>query len=215
MNLFFKGIVDFLIMPVQRIPRYSLLLNDLLKHTPTDHVDHAGLEAALNKINAVAHFINDTKAAQDDFVHVNEIQSRLTDTNYSLLHGKRKLIREDRASLVKIDGLAEPSTEEVMAYFFSDCMIFATKARKKISVKHWIWLQELLPADPTLLNMPPASELCIRLQADGDRVRERRKLEDAMEGLEDGEICFIVASLTVDGMTKMRCRIAENASVKV
>jgi hypothetical protein len=170
---------------------------------------------ALAKINAVAHFINDTKAAQDDFVHVNEIQAKLVDTNYSLLHGKRKLIREEKVSIVRIDGLSDRSTEEVVMYFFSDCVIFATKARKKISVKHWIWLQELQSGDTSLMSLPPVSELCIHLQGDSDRVALRRKLEDAMEGLEIGEIHFMVASLTVDGMTKMRCRIEEASTVKV
>lgn len=32
--LFISIVPDILIMPIQRIPRYSLLLNDLLKHTP-------------------------------------------------------------------------------------------------------------------------------------------------------------------------------------
>lgn len=40
------GIRDFLIMPVQRVPRYILLLRDILKHTPAEHPDHAGIVAA-------------------------------------------------------------------------------------------------------------------------------------------------------------------------
>ncbi len=36
------GIRDFLIMPVQRVPRYILLLKDILKHTPVAHADHKG-----------------------------------------------------------------------------------------------------------------------------------------------------------------------------
>ena len=37
-----KGLflISYLIMPVQRVPRYIMLLEDLLKHTPEDHSDH-------------------------------------------------------------------------------------------------------------------------------------------------------------------------------
>lgn len=43
-NVNFEGL---LIMPVQRIPRYSLLLQDLLKNTPEDHPDHQNLKMQL------------------------------------------------------------------------------------------------------------------------------------------------------------------------
>ncbi len=36
-----KHLIDFLIMPVQRIPRYSLLLRELHKATPATHPDYA------------------------------------------------------------------------------------------------------------------------------------------------------------------------------
>jgi len=38
-----------LIMPVQRLPRYQLLLDTLLKYTPEEHVDHQNLIKALEK----------------------------------------------------------------------------------------------------------------------------------------------------------------------
>ena len=41
------GLDSFLIMPVQRIPRYILLLKDLLKHTPPSHVDYLVLTQSL------------------------------------------------------------------------------------------------------------------------------------------------------------------------
>lgn len=41
----------FLIMPVQRIPRYVLLLSDLIKHTPPTHVDHKELQECLQLVS--------------------------------------------------------------------------------------------------------------------------------------------------------------------
>eukprot|EP01087_Luapelamoeba_hula_P008503 TRINITY_DN2118_c2_g2_i1.p1 TRINITY_DN2118_c2_g2~~TRINITY_DN2118_c2_g2_i1.p1 ORF type:complete len:1487 (+),score=375.36 TRINITY_DN2118_c2_g2_i1:171-4463(+) len=50
-----------LILPVQRIPRYQLLLTDLLKNTSTDHDDFADLTDSVRKISEIAHHINEKK----------------------------------------------------------------------------------------------------------------------------------------------------------
>ncbi len=41
------SINDFLIKPVQRLPKYVILLKDLLKHTPKDHPDYNNITKAL------------------------------------------------------------------------------------------------------------------------------------------------------------------------
>ena len=35
---------SYLVLPIQRIPRYVMLLEDMFKHTPINHVDHTDLE---------------------------------------------------------------------------------------------------------------------------------------------------------------------------
>ena len=45
---------SFLITPVQRIPRYLLLLQEILKKTPDTHPDHEGLKLAVKDMAAVA-----------------------------------------------------------------------------------------------------------------------------------------------------------------
>ncbi|KAI9479067.1 hypothetical protein LPJ78_003157 [Coemansia sp. RSA 989] len=47
------GISDLLIMPVQRIPRYTLLLTDLLKVVPDDDPDVARIQLALERVNEI------------------------------------------------------------------------------------------------------------------------------------------------------------------
>ncbi|KAJ3315357.1 hypothetical protein HDV04_003750 [Boothiomyces sp. JEL0838] len=41
----------FLVLPVQRIPRYKLLLEDLFKHTPEDHPDHENIKKAIESVS--------------------------------------------------------------------------------------------------------------------------------------------------------------------
>ena len=45
---------SFLVGPVQRIPRYKLLLDELRKHTPDDHPDYNNIVAACETIKEVA-----------------------------------------------------------------------------------------------------------------------------------------------------------------
>lgn len=46
-------------MPMQRVPRYVLLLNELHKKTPIDHEDKALTKQAVSVITDVAHQINE------------------------------------------------------------------------------------------------------------------------------------------------------------
>ncbi|KAL9657801.1 hypothetical protein ABK040_013139 [Willaertia magna] len=54
-----RPINSFLILPVQRIPRYRLLLNELLEKTPKLHRDYEGLQKALQTIASIADFVNE------------------------------------------------------------------------------------------------------------------------------------------------------------
>lgn len=49
--------MNFLILPVQRLPRYVLLLRDLLKFTPEEHTDFENLSKAVDKMSSVADYV--------------------------------------------------------------------------------------------------------------------------------------------------------------
>ena len=48
------GLEDLLITPVQRLPRYKMLLSELLHHTPEGHVDLPNLQNAVRMISSAA-----------------------------------------------------------------------------------------------------------------------------------------------------------------
>ena len=52
---------QYLIMPIQRVPRHILLLTDLIKHTPPEHPDFAALSKAVERAKEVAVVFNDAK----------------------------------------------------------------------------------------------------------------------------------------------------------
>ena len=56
-----QNLESLLMTPVQRIPRYVLLLTDLLKSTPNQHPDKQNLAGALEFISELAEYINEKK----------------------------------------------------------------------------------------------------------------------------------------------------------
>ena len=52
------GIDSFLMEPVQRIPRYRMLLEELLKYTSEDNEDHANIAIALENVDFLSLFLS-------------------------------------------------------------------------------------------------------------------------------------------------------------
>eukprot|EP00002_Diphylleia_rotans_P015717 TRINITY_DN3046_c0_g4_i3.p1 TRINITY_DN3046_c0_g4~~TRINITY_DN3046_c0_g4_i3.p1 ORF type:complete len:465 (+),score=82.54 TRINITY_DN3046_c0_g4_i3:80-1474(+) len=66
---------SYLIMPVQRIPRYTLLFQDFLKATPPTHPDYNGIEQAFNAVKDVANRVNEGIREQENRNAILDIQN--------------------------------------------------------------------------------------------------------------------------------------------
>ena len=79
MNERVKGmeITSFLIMPIQRLPRYVMLLSDLFKNTPESHVDYERLIVALKKVEGVASYVNTKKREAENLLGVTTVARHL------------------------------------------------------------------------------------------------------------------------------------------
>lgn len=71
------GLLSFLILPVQRIPRYVLLLSDLLKNTVPQHPDYENIKAALQQIKELADYINIRKQDSEEINKILAIQQKI------------------------------------------------------------------------------------------------------------------------------------------
>jgi hypothetical protein len=67
---------SLLIMPVQRIPRYNLLLNELTKHTPPDARGAAELSEACEAVAKIADEINARIADHQNRERIRDVQSQ-------------------------------------------------------------------------------------------------------------------------------------------
>ncbi|CBJ29090.1 pleckstrin homology (PH) domain-containing protein [Ectocarpus siliculosus] len=70
---------SLLIMPIQRIPRYKLLLEGMLKNTEADHPDRPLLQNAIEQISDVASFINDSIKRRENQAKIWDLQAMLSE----------------------------------------------------------------------------------------------------------------------------------------
>jgi hypothetical protein len=123
-------LADLLIMPIQRIPRYSLLLRDLLENTSPDHKDYASLSESLNTISEVANHINEEVRRTENARKVemmNEKGIKLT----SIILPHRNLLKE---GVVKVEIQStnpycpgKPIKESQQFLLFNDIFIHVRK----------------------------------------------------------------------------------------
>ncbi|XP_076321010.1 uncharacterized protein LOC143230770 [Tachypleus tridentatus] len=123
-----------LIMPVQRIPRYELLIKELLKHTPVDHPDHQSLVLAQKEIHELAVKIN--RMEREAFQH-DQMQQRIREVE-NLIEGAIDLVQPDRTfiryDLVTISGGLGMKKERCL-FLFSDLLIITSIKRKSGTIR--------------------------------------------------------------------------------
>eukprot|EP01088_Endostelium_zonatum_P015026 TRINITY_DN3510_c0_g6_i1.p1 TRINITY_DN3510_c0_g6~~TRINITY_DN3510_c0_g6_i1.p1 ORF type:complete len:1174 (+),score=355.40 TRINITY_DN3510_c0_g6_i1:92-3613(+) len=117
---------SLLITPIQRLPRYVLLLTDLLNNTKPDHPDYSHIQEAVNKVKLVADDINDS-------IRQSESRSKFADIALrgpqfkKLVLPHRKLIKEqllmEKEKKQQILGKGNKSL--IRIYLFSDIMVFS------------------------------------------------------------------------------------------
>ena len=86
---------SFLIMPVQRMPRYRLLLSELLATTPDSHADAAPLDGALAQVSEVCAHLNAERRALEQLAELRALAARFAEEDTVA----RDLVRYDRRVL--------------------------------------------------------------------------------------------------------------------
>eukprot|EP00466_Bigelowiella_natans_P019300 jgi/Bigna1/127950/aug1.5_g2658 len=121
-------ITSYLIQPVQRIPRYVLLLKELQRYTWPEHHEHDNLVKALAKAEEIATHVNERKRQIENMTKTLEVQSNITGTFDSLIKPDRKMIREDVLIKVSSGMFSSMKRKERVMFLFSDLLLWTTTA---------------------------------------------------------------------------------------
>ncbi|KAI8816289.1 uncharacterized protein EV422DRAFT_571856 [Fimicolochytrium jonesii] len=112
---------SFLIMPVQRIPRYKMLLEELVKKTDVHHPDHETLKNSLERIAEVAVFVNEAIREHEMVQELIALQGLIHGMDEELVVPGRRLIR--RGTVQKISRKRHHTRYLIL---LSDALIYAS-----------------------------------------------------------------------------------------
>jgi len=125
----------FLIQPIQRIPRYSLLLKELIKNTWEDHPDFRMLVVASKKIEEVAIHINEKKREAENLTKALDVMSSLEGEGaLDLALHTRRFVREGAlvvAKIAKEGKVNKKDTAERFFFLFHDKLLCCKRKRFK------------------------------------------------------------------------------------
>ncbi|XP_066155491.1 rho guanine nucleotide exchange factor 17-like [Euwallacea fornicatus] len=116
---------SLLIKPIQKFPKYELLLQRLIKHTPKDHPDYELLTQAQRVVHEQLLLINCTEKEALDIEQLRELES-LIEGVVDLVAVERQLIRHD---LVVISTGGGPKKERVL-FLLSDLLLITGIKRR-------------------------------------------------------------------------------------
>eukprot|EP00698_Gefionella_okellyi_P000761 TRINITY_DN10685_c0_g1_i1.p1 TRINITY_DN10685_c0_g1~~TRINITY_DN10685_c0_g1_i1.p1 ORF type:complete len:594 (+),score=111.60 TRINITY_DN10685_c0_g1_i1:98-1879(+) len=128
-----QSVDSLLVTPIQRIPRYQMLMRELVEHTEHDHPDYADLCGALANIKEVAEYLNESKRNAENTARVRQVAE--------VIHGRlpialaepgRRLVREG-AMMVRDDC---PAPQQRMLFLFNDVLVVA--ARRLFSSQEYV-----------------------------------------------------------------------------
>jgi len=127
-------LLSFLIAPVQRIPRYLLLLKVLLRYTPRSHPQRETLQEAYTKVQSVALHINEQQRQVENMSALLRIQNGMTSSSSSssdldvlgpggqLMQPHRRLIRSGILQKRTSNRLVSQHARKV--YLFNDLLLW-------------------------------------------------------------------------------------------
>lgn len=121
-SMFGLGLDAILVVPVQRIPRYVLLLQDMVKSTPDEHADKQLLETALRTMKELADYINAHKRESDKLLELEAVKAKLEGMPFELSVTGREYVK---------DGNMLINKEKRHLFLFTDIAVIATADVKK------------------------------------------------------------------------------------
>ena len=138
---------DLLIQPVQRIPRYLLLLRSLLSHVSAGSVVHAAFSAALVVLSSLTSAINSSLHLKLSYRRVSVIAARVVDPPFPVCSPHRHHLL-DAVLMKKYAHASVLKLTQWKRYWFilfNDLLMYTTVGggaggSGEVKVKHVLWL---------------------------------------------------------------------------
>ncbi|XP_061489860.1 guanine nucleotide exchange factor VAV3 isoform X2 [Rhineura floridana] len=128
---------DLLVVPMQRVLKYHLLLQELVKHT-SDLNEKANLKLALDAMKDLAQYVNEVKRDNETLREIKQFQSSIENLNQSLLlYGRPQGDGE-----IRITTLDKRARQDRHIFLFDLAVIVCKRRGDNYEMKDIIDLQE-------------------------------------------------------------------------
>lgn len=111
---------SYLIMPIQRIPRYRMLVEELIKGTSAEHPDYAALQKALESIKEVAIQCDAAIEQHKNRTKMLEIQDSFFGEKVHIIEAGRVFLREG-----DMDKVCRKDVQKRKAWLFNNLFLYA------------------------------------------------------------------------------------------
>lgn len=171
-----KPFQSLLISPVQRVPRYVLLLRELIKNTDNSDNNYKSLKVALAMMEDVGMEINESKRTVENRARAVELKTLVKELDPSfgqLSHKGRPLLRE---GVLMMHGSNRNmlrrtmKSKEYVFFLFSDALMWTNKEFKYKGHMHLYEVKMSQNKQQALLN--DSKGVIINLVIKDDRTRE-------------------------------------------
>lgn len=158
----------YLIMPIQRIPRYEMLLNELLRNTPVTHIDYNEINSALHAVKKIALDVNQAEIDEEARQYLLELNELFGGT-IELITPSRRFIKQGK--LIKHSLVHTDRIKQYEFILFNDLLVYASRniltntltCHRQIAVDHQFTVQVQTQHDTTteLLIRSFSKNLCV------------------------------------------------------
>ncbi|XP_050409278.1 rho guanine nucleotide exchange factor 39 [Patella vulgata] len=114
-------LTSLLITPIQRVPRYKMLLQELVQCTPADNYDYNLISEAAKQMGEIASHINEHVRQHENFQKMLSIQNSFDSSAPKLMSPGRQFIKEGVLNKVSRKG---GKSHERMFFLFSDILLY-------------------------------------------------------------------------------------------
>ena len=149
------SLANILITPIQRIPRYSLLLQELLKHMAMSHPDYENLDKALKGVLSIADYLEAERGKVEDTNKVVKIQEQLNNAPMKLVAPFRRFVFESDIIEEHLSATKPGSAMRIKMrhlFLFNDILIVAAPHRKRFDFRSVLSLNSVKAVPLTEAN---------------------------------------------------------------
>ena len=129
---------NYLIMPVQRVPRYEMLLTTLLKNTWKSHPDYPSLVEAAKRATAISERVNERKRLRENHDKMLQVYNSLTfgkkekvDKSFLMNKTTRTFVHEGELTEQTIKG----TPTRFQLFMFNDLLVWTKPSGRTYSFK--------------------------------------------------------------------------------